>query len=210
MRAILLTLALLNLLFLAWATWIDTPLAGSAPARGLPALNVLAARSAPPPKAAVAAPELRCATLGPMPDVASATSVQAALAARQLGVSGRQSVGEELEGYWVRVEHLADEAARKRATQRLERAGVRGVVPLSDPGQLSAGLFADQAAADKRAALVRTAGYQPVVEPRNRAVTQFWIDVQVPLDLPLPAVDALTESLLLPMPPSWGNCPARP
>jgi hypothetical protein len=210
MRAILLTLVLLNLLFLAWATWIDAPVAGAPAAASLPALTVLAASPAKVPRPATAPPTLRCASLGPLPDAAAATAVQAALTAQQLTGLGRQGVGEELEGYWVRVERLGDEAARKRAIGRLERAGVHGVVPLSDPGQLSAGVFAEQAAADKRAALVRSAGFKPVVEPRNRAVTQFWIDVQLPVDMPLPAIEALTATLTPPVAPAWADCPAAP
>jgi hypothetical protein len=210
MRALLLTLGLLNLLFLAWATWIDAPIAGGAASGGLPPLTVLSAKPALPVPPTAAAPAMRCASLGPFADAAAATAVQTALGTRQLQGNGRQGVGNELEGYWVRIESLPDLVARARAVGRLERAGVHGVLPLSDPEQLSAGVFADQAAADKRAALVRSAGYKAVVEPRNRAVTQFWIDVQLPLDMPLPAVDALTAALKLAAPPSWGGCPTTP
>jgi hypothetical protein len=70
------------------------------------------------------------------------------------------------------------------------------------------GLFADQAAADRRIAAVKAAGYKAISQPRTRLATRHFLDVQLPVDMPLPAVDSLTAGVPLPEAPQWGACPA--
>jgi len=91
--------------------------------------------------------------------------------------------------------------------QRLSSAGLRDAAALADSGQVSVGLFNEQAGADKRAAAVRAAGFEPVIEPRSHSVEQFWLDVNLPADVPLPAVAALATGLNLGSMPQWGSCP---
>jgi hypothetical protein len=208
MRALLLTLALLNLLFLGWATWIDPPVAGSAHASGLPKLEVLASVAATAPKPPGPDIAQRCAALGPLPDEAAASALQVALAAYQLNGSLRHTVAEELEGYGVTIDELGNEVVRRRALQRLERAGVHGAEIIAATGQVSVGLFADQPAAERRIAAVKAAGYKGTSRPRMRLATHHFLDVQLPVDMPLPGVDSLTAGVPLPEAPQWGACPA--
>jgi hypothetical protein len=210
MRALLLTLALLNLLFLGWATLIDVPVAGGSSASALPRLEVLSAGAPATPQAPAPDGAQRCAAFGPLPDEAAASAVQAALAARRLNGTLRHVVAEELEGYQVTIGELGNEVARRRALQRLEKAGVHGAEVIAGTGQVSAGLFADQAAADRRIAAVKAAGYKASSQPSRRLATHHFLDVQLPLDMPLPAVDALTAGVSLPEPAQWGACPAAP
>jgi hypothetical protein len=208
MRALLLTLALLNLLFLGWATWIDAPVSGGAMASALPRIEVLASVAAAPPAPAVVKGALRCAALGPLPDEAAANAVQVSLVAHRLDGTLRHTVDEELEGYGVLIDQLDNEVARRRALQRLERAGVHGAEIIAGTGQVSVGLFADQAAADRRIAAVKAVGYKAISQPRTRLATRHFLDVQLPVDMPLPAVDSLTAGVPLPEAPQWGACPA--
>jgi len=208
MRALLLTLALLNLLFLGWATWIDAPVAGGSSTSALPRLEVLKAGAPSSPSAPVVEGAQRCAAIGPLPDEAAASTVQVALSARHLNGTLRHVVADELEGYQVTIDELGNEVARRRALQRLEKAGVHGAEIIAETGQVSAGLFADQVAADRRIAAVKAAGYKASSQPRRRLATHHFLDVMLPLDMPLPAVDALTAGVSLPEPPQWGSCPA--
>jgi len=201
MRALLYALLLANVLFFSWARWVDAPRAGAHRAAPLAPLAMAAAA----PAAASAA--LRCAALGPLAAAAEATALKVALQARDVQARGRQASIEQTDGFWVYIDKLADAAARTRALQRLNRAGVRDAAALADSGQVSVGLFSEQAGADKRAAAVRAAGFEPVIEARRHAVDQYWLDVNLPGDVPLPAVAALVTGLNISSTPQWGACP---
>lgn len=219
MRALLLSLLLANVLFFAWATWIDAPRpAAAAGGATLPELQVLpvapvTATSAPPAPAVAAEPPpaaagTRCSSFGPLPDAEASRAVQVALEARKLSGRERTAVVEELEGYWVHIDHLAEESARLRAMHKLQVAGIHGAVALADTGQVSVGLFSEQDAATQRAAAVGKAGYKAEVGPRNHAVTRYWLDVDAPQGSTLPAVDALPGGAREGAAPSWQPCAA--
>lgn len=197
MRALLYALLLANVLFFSWARWVDAPRAG-------------AQRAAPLAPVAVAAPAhsaLRCASLGPLAAATEAATLRVALQARDVQARERQASTQQTDGFWVYIDKLADPAARAHALQRLSRAGVRDAAALADSGQVSVGLFNEQAGADKRAAAVRAAGFEPVIEARRHGVDQYWLDVNLPSDVPLPAVAALIAGLNISSTPQWGACP---
>lgn len=217
MRALLLSLLLANVLFFAWATWIDAPRPAAAasgatlpelqvlpvaPAPATPALPAPTVAAEPPPAAA----STRCSSFGPLPDAEASRAAQVALEARKLSGRERTAVVEELEGYWVHIDHLAEESARLRAIHKLQVAGIHGAVALADTGQVSVGLFSEQDAATQRAAAVGKAGYKAEVGPRNHAVTRYWLDVDAPPAVPLPAVDALLGGGREGAAPSWQPC----
>jgi hypothetical protein len=227
-RALLLSLLLANVLYFAWATWIDSPRPAPAMAgTSLPDLQVLPAvptlgqaapasapsapagattpaADAPPTAAAPAA--VRCNSIGPLPDAETSRGVQVALEARKLSGRERTAVVEELEGYWVHIDHLGEESARQRAIHRLQGAGIHGAVALADTSQVSVGLFSEQESATQRAAAVVKAGYKAEVGPRNHAVTRYWLDVEAPQAVPLPAVDALLGGSKEAVAPTWQPC----
>ncbi len=198
MRALLYTLILVNLLFFAWSYWIDAP---------RPGLH----RSSPMQTLAVTAPNdpiaMRCASLGPLAAAVDAAALTTALQARNLPARERQAVSQEIEGYWVYIDQLADVTARARALARLNRFGVRDAAALAETGQVSVGLFSEKAGADKRAAAVRAAGFEPAIEVRQHAVDQYWLDVDLASDVPLPAVAALIAGLSINTTPLWSACP---
>ena len=198
MRALLYTLILANLLFFAWAHWVDAPRPG--PHRPRPLQTV-----------ANAAPNdvltMRCASLGPLSAAVDSTALKTALQTRNLPGRERQLSSQEIEGYWVYIDKPGDAAATDKALRRLSRFGVRDAAVLAETGQVSVGLFSEKTGADKRAAAVRAAGFEPAIEVRQHNVHQYWLDVDLASDVPLPAVAALTVGLSINTTPQWGACP---
>jgi hypothetical protein len=202
-RALILSLALANLLFFGWARWIDQPVAGrAAAAGGVPPLQLVSSGSRSTRHAT-----LRCASLGPFIDGETATAIGTALRSRGLEPRERVSPGEAADGYWVYIDNLRDPDARGRALKKLAKAGIRDTAVMASSGQVSLGLFSGQEGAEMRATSVRSAGLEPIIKPRLRPVDEHWFDVQFPGDVPLPAVDALMSGLAAEQPPSWANCP---
>ncbi len=218
MRALILTLALANLLFFGWSYWIDTPITGRVARASAPALRLAAA--APAAAAAVSvgsdaaaaaatvSATMRCSSLGPIDDPAAAAVVSTALRARNFTPRERAVRNDVTDGYWVYVDNLRDAAVRARALRRLARAGVRDAAALAGSGQLSVGLFSEPSGANLRAAAVRAAGLEPVIEARSHPVTEYWFDLDLASDMPLPAVTALVAGLNLNATPAWGVCQA--
>jgi len=209
-RHLLLSLSLANLLFFGWAHWIDTPPAAPVAVAHVPALLLLnAAPAAPAPADAPASPAggpLRCVSLGPVAEAAAIASLSTALRARNLTPRERRGTAIVTDGYWVYIDNLRDATARGRALQRLTRSGVRDAAALADSGQVSVGLFSAKEGADKRAAAVRAAGFDPVIEVRSHPVNAYWLDVDLPSDYPPPAVGALAAGLNREAEPAWSVC----
>jgi len=207
-RVLLLSLLLANLLFFGWAHWIDAPAATQAAVARVPAL-ILA--DAPPVAEGARSepnrPALRCASLGPLAEAAASAALSTALRARNLAPRERRGPAVVTEGYWVYIDNLRDADARGRALRRLARGGVRDAAALADSGQVSVGLFSEKDGADKRAAAVRAAGFEPVIEVRSHPLNAYWLDVDLPSDFPPPGVATLAAGLNLDTEPAWGDCP---
>jgi len=216
-RALFLSLALANLLFFGWSYWIDKPAAGRAAHASAAPLKLLASASAsaagtpamttPTAGANGATTVARCSSFGPFTDPAAAAVVSTALRARNFTPRERSVQADVADGYWVYIDNLRDADVRARALNRLARAGVRDAAALAGSGQVSVGLFNEQAGANLRAAAVRSAGLEPVIEARSHPVKEYWFDVELPNDVPPPAVGSLVEGLNLAAPPAWGACP---
>ncbi len=208
MRALILTLALANLLFFGWSYWIDKPVAGRAAQIAAPPLQFATASpaAAAASTATLSSTAARCSTLGPLADPAAAAVVSTALRARNFSPRERMVQADLADGYWVYVDNLRDPDARARALRRLARAGVRDAAALASSGQVSVGLFSEQTGANLRAAAVRAAGLEPVIEARSHPVKEYWFDVELANDVPPPAVAALVQGLNLPASPAWGAC----
>ena len=223
MRVLFLSLVLANLLFFGWSYWIDKPVAGRADPASVAPLQLHAAAAASTPTASAstftaaastpaaggAATAARCSSFGPLTDPAAATVVNTALRARNFTPRERYVQADVVDGYWVYIDNLRDPDARARALRRLTRAGVRDAAALAGSGQVSVGLFNEQAGANLRAAAVRSAGLEPVIEARSHPVKEYWFDVDLPNDVPPPAVGSLVEGLTLAASPAWAACPAN-
>ena len=158
MRVVVFVLLGLNVLYLAWAGWIDTPApAPSRPASTdpLPQLALIsesvssaatasaATTAAPPPSASLTQPVSttpardanRCVSIGPFNDLAQAARGAALLRERGFDPKQRAEKGEMWEGYWVSVGDLGSPADETRLMKALDRAGIRDARVMPDePG----------------------------------------------------------------------------
>lgn len=204
MRALVLTLVLVNVVFFCWAHWIDQPAAARAPSASVAAL-----RLAPPLSKAAAAKAKstpRCESFGPLNHEALA-SVGTALRARGFNPHERSTRAEVPDGYWVYIDKLSDGPARARALKRLARAGIRDAAAMATNGQVSVGLFSEKSGAELRATAVRAAGLEPIIKARLQVSDEYWYDIDSTSDMPLPAVGTLMGGANADMAPAWSSCP---
>jgi hypothetical protein len=189
-RAIFLIVLSANLLFLAWARWIDTPQSGTQDAAlsRLPRLQLVsettkAAGSAqkmalhevepPPPK---------CVTVGPFNDLGAAAGMAGMLREQGFNPQQRAEEGETLEGYWVFVGGLDNATDVEQALQKLEKNGFADahVMKASPAGRrISVGLFSRRERAERRATAVQKMGLEPEVAERRFPGTLYWVDVML-------------------------------
>jgi hypothetical protein len=195
MRELFFSLLLLNFAFFAWAHWVDVPARATSGA-ALPALRLAASAANGAAAGAVALAPIRCRSIGPFADTAAETAAANVLSARGLKPQPRTAETQTPDGYWVYVD-LKDAAARRRAIDRLNSAGLRdaAVVPQLDQGdRLSVGLFSAQRGAVRRAEQVRDLGFAPVLETHQHAVSEQWLDIALKAGDPDPRVEELTAT----------------
>jgi hypothetical protein len=205
-RAVFLTLLVANLLFLAWARWIDTPSdagaqdslsrlprlqlvtespPGARPTSAnltLPAVEKVALRS---PEAATAeAPTTEahstCTSVGPFSDIARAARAAGLLTQRGFHLQQRAEEGEAIEGYWVFVGDLQSDEEVTQVVGRLEKSGFTDAHVMknySTNRRISVGMFSTRERAEKRAAAVKAMGLEPEVGERKFPGTVYWVDV---------------------------------
>jgi hypothetical protein len=124
----------------------------------------------------------RCVAIGPMTDLDAAARVNGVLV--ELGYQPRQrpADGEVPDGWLVLVGGLANAAEQANVERRLKRGGLDDAarMPAVD-GDLavSAGLFSERRRAERRAEVVRKIGLTPAIEPRLKAGTVYWIDIDL-------------------------------
>jgi len=175
MRVILLLLVLANLLFFAWANWIDRP-APRVRMAPVPALQLASASAARARGAAE-----RCRSLGPYADESGAAAATATLTRRGISAHTRRVDATASDGYWVYI--VAPEPAlQQRVLQQLARAGVRDAAVVANDAagaRVSAGVFSEQQGAEARAAAVRRAGLEPVLEARHKTTSAWWLDLRL-------------------------------
>ena len=195
------TLLVANLLFLAWAKWIDSPRdAGAQDALShLPRLQLVgeapgakpAAANLPPvPAPAVAekvvlhVPETpqtqTCTSVGPFNDIAHAARAAGLLTQRGFHLQQRAEEGEAIEGYWVYVGGLQSDDEVGKVVERLSKGGFTDAHVMknySTNRRISVGMFSTRERAEKRAAAVKSMGLEPEVGERKFPGTVYWVDV---------------------------------
>lgn len=206
MRIAFYVLLALNLVYLAWAGWIDTPATPPVIAEASPKLPelALAARAdsaaetslarpvsgnaAPQPVGAsedetlrTATAPARCVSVGPFNDLSQAARGAALLRDRGFDPKQRAEQGDTWEGFWVYVgvKSAADETKLMKA---LDRAGISDAhaMPEGDGGRrVSVGLFTEKDRADKRAQAVKRLGYTAEVVERKQTGSVYWVDIDL-------------------------------
>lgn len=209
MRVAFFGLLAVNLVYLAWAGWIDAPARPAVVAktgRALPELALateaapadqtqLTPRSAadtPPAKriAALASNDLppagasntRCVSVGPFADLARAARGAALLRDRGFNPQQRAEQGDLWEGFWVYVGGLKSAADEAKVVKTLERAGISDAHTMpegTDGRRVSVGLFSERDRAEKRASAVKRLGYTAEIVERKQPSTVYWVDLQL-------------------------------
>ena len=218
MRIVFFALLAVNVIYLAWAGWIDTPSAPPLVKQAEPALPqlVLAVEStnrpSPPAQpvgsAAQAVPTVadtgtmssapnagRCVSVGPFNDLAHAARGAALLRDRGFNPQQRAEEGEMWDGYWVYVGGLKSAADESKVMNTLERAGIKDAhtMPGTNSGRrVSVGLFSERDRAERRAQAVKRLGFDPEITERKQPGTVYWVD----LDLGTSDSTVPTEGLL--------------
>lgn len=214
MRIAFFLLLFANLVFLAWAEWIDAPqpaasndlyaklprlkLVGEEPSHNnSPSSGSGSARKTalqPPAPTASA----RCVSVGPFEDE-SAITAEASLV-REKGLTARQrsQQGEVSKGFWVYLGGLQSDRDVTQVMRTLQQSHVDDAKVLQGSGdevaRVSVGLFTDRERADRRAASLKKLGLEPEISERKVPGTVFWMDVDVPPGAAAPIVEDLMGS----------------
>jgi hypothetical protein len=203
-RAVFLVLLSANLLFLAWARWIDSPrdagaqdslsslprlqlVSESPPGRKPTSANLAIPSPAVSPLAMAERASFRtgetaqsCTSVGPFNDIASAARAAGLLTQRGFHLQQRAEEGETIEGYWVFVGGMQSDDEVARVVGRLEKSGFTDAHIMknySTNRRLSVGMFSTRERAQQRAAAVRNMGLQPEIGERRFPGTVYWVDV---------------------------------
>lgn len=220
-RVAFFVLLFVNLVFMAWAGWVDAPRqarTNDANAR-LPRLKLVsevppasqqgnqaggavrkmamttAAGAAPSPLAAPAV-VTRCVSVGPFNDIATAAKAAGSLQARGFVSQQRAVVGEIWDGYWVYIGGVADVATADKIFKTLDRSGIKDahLMPdTSDTQRMSVGLFSDRDRAERRARAIQKLGFKAEVGDHRQPGTVYWLDLALkPSDQAVPVADLLS------------------
>lgn len=216
MRVLFFILLLANLLFLAWANWIDVPLRRSDTLAGVTRLQLVnatrparVAAARPAPTGALGAalvaqtgasgssPEAtaRCVSLGPFDRRSAAAKVAAELRGEQLEPKERTAPVRPSIWYWVYLPGLGSAARIQGALARLERAGIYGAEPMTTTGGaagISLGMFQARVLARRQLARARAKGFAVRLAERLVAQPQYWLDLWIPDGTAASAISALT------------------
>jgi hypothetical protein len=206
-RIVFFILLAANILFLAWAQWIDGPRdAGAHDALShLPRLQLMGEKEAPKPTAATPPPAppppeslapvvaekvalqipslpqvARCTSVGPFNDIAHAARAAGLLTQRGFKLQQRAEEGETIEGYWVFVGGLSSEQDVNEVVAQLEKNGFTDAHVMnnfSTNRRISVGMFSTRERAEKRAAAIKAIGLSPEVGERKFPGTVYWVDV---------------------------------
>ena len=195
MRALFLALLSANLLFLAWAHWVDAPGSGSSQdaVSRLPRLQLVTeVPPAPKPDPGVVqkmslrqvpAVALNCTSVGPFNDIGGAARASALLSQRGLKPFQRAEQGETLQGFWVFVGGMHTDEEVAIVVQKLEKSGFTDAHVMKESAEgrrVSVGLFSQRERAERRALAVKHMGLEPQVAERRFPGTVYWVDVGLP------------------------------
>jgi len=201
-RTAVFVLVFVNLVFMAWAHWIDVPveppinqvdtrlprliLASEAPPRAAVLAKAAVPSTASQPtdtSSAAAAPGTRrCVSVGPFNDLAQVTQAGSLLQQRGFTPQQRTEDGDVRDGYWVYVAGIKSAADETRVLRTLQDAGISDAhaVPSADDGRrVSVGLFTERPRAERRARAVEHLGFSPDIVDRRRPGTVYWLDLDL-------------------------------
>jgi SPOR domain len=188
-----------NLVYFAWAHWVDTPrpavlndatalLPQLKLAEELPPSQRPKAHTAPEKTALTEAPA--CFSIGPFGDVTNSAQAAALLKAKGFDPHQRAEASQTTNGYWVYVGGIRTQAEADKALVTLEHAGIRDALVMPETSEagrrLSLGLYSERGRAERRAQTVQQTGLQAQVAERKVPGTIYWVDLS-----PLPGMSTI-------------------
>jgi hypothetical protein len=198
-------LLFVNLVFLAWAQWIDFPqpaavndvyaklprlkLVGEGPGENSPSAGS-ARKTALEPQAQTS----QCVSIGPFEDEPSAARGASILQEKGFKSRQRAEQGEVAKGIWVYIGDLKTDHEVTQVMRTLEQSHVEDahLMPVTgDAYRVSVGLFSERERAERRAESLRKLGLEPQITERKVPGTVFWMD----LDIPVGGTDAVAAAL---------------
>jgi hypothetical protein len=212
-----------NLVYFAWAHWIDVPRRpppASESVGRLPQLQLVdelppsQRRQAGAPEKMALTTTAACLSVGPFGDLANSAQAATLLKAKGFDPRQRAEQGQASDGYWVYVGDLKSQAQAETALVALEREGIRDAVVMpetADAGRrLSLGLYTERSRAERRAQAVQRAGLKAEVAERKLPSTLYWVDLSPPAGMnTIPLEDLFAEGVksriaVQPCPPTHG------
>jgi hypothetical protein len=199
-RVAFFVLLAVNLVYLAWAGWIDAP-PPPAPVttQTTTTLPVLALTGDQPeaatdssgarPQSVGSTPVLagtgaanRCVSVGPFNDLDRVARGAALLRDRGLNPRQRAEPGETWNGYWVYVGGLKTDKDLAKVMKTLAQAGLTDAAPMpgtSEGRRVSVGLFSEKDRAEKRANAIMKLGLAADLVERKQPGTVYWVDMDL-------------------------------
>jgi hypothetical protein len=217
-RVAFFVLLFVNLVFMAWAGWVDTPrqartsdasarlprlkLVSEVPAASAQgnqaggAVRKMAMTTAGGPPPSMPAAAARCVSVGPFNDIATAAKAAGSLQARGFASQQRAVAGEIWDGYWVYIGGVTDVATADRIFKTLDSSGIKDahLMPdTSDTQRMSVGLFSERDRAERRAKAIQKLGFKAEVEDHRQPGTVYWVDLALKAnDGSVPIADLLS------------------
>jgi len=185
-RNAFLALLVANLVYFAWAHWIDTPQPATpnpAYAR-LPQLKLVEQSQRPQAGAEKMSLNQTCLSVGPFDSLDNSAHAAALLHAKGFDTRQRAEEGQMTEGFWVYIAGLRTQSETDHALETLERGGIKDALMMpetpTEGRRISLGLYSERARADRRAQLVRETGLAVEIADRKLPASIYWVDLTPP------------------------------
>jgi hypothetical protein len=191
-RYVFFALLVLNLVYFAWADWVDQP--GTAPPAAAKLPTIKMASEVTPAGAALpvaeaahkmalneAAETAPCMSIGPFADIETSARAAAVLKEKGFEPAQRAAAGETSQGFWVYVGGLKSDAEVANVVRDLVYHGITDAHAMADSDatdrRVSVGLFSERERADKRAQVVGKLGIKAEVAEHKLPASVYWIDL---------------------------------
>ncbi len=226
MRATFLALLLVNLMYLAWAEWIDVPVPPPNAIANLPRLRLASAPSAgdpaaqAPPQASPASTSgsgsqgssaAQCISIGPFNSGGDASRASTLLMSEGLPARERVAKGQPVQWYWVSVPAPASASEIKGLLAQLKGDGIEGAEPMTMSGEqrISLGMFQDQQLALRQQQLAAQKGFQAQLTAEQLVPPPvYWLDLWVTGGTDTPPLEAVKAEAGTPI--GIQACPPNP
>lgn len=225
MRIACFALLFANLVYFAWAHWVDVPPPPPVNARiaRLPQLKLveqLPPSQRPQAKAEKMAFNQSCLSVGPFDNLDNSAHAAALLKAKGFDTRQRAEEGPMTEGYWVYIGGLNTQADTDHALETLERSGIKDALVMPetpDAGRrVSLGVYSERARAERRAQAVGQTGLKAQIADRKLPVSLYWVDLTPPPGIStVPLQDLFAQGVssriaVEPCPPPAATAPGAP